>query len=106
MQTGRFNKRIQILEEVRTSDGMGGTSSFWKVLDTRYADFLPKSGREKVQAGQVVNPVEAIFRVRYTTAVKEEHRIRYNGQIWEVKSLINMEGKNIELEIGVNKVIE
>lgn len=105
MRPGRLNKRVEILRSVQSSDGQGGYSETWTIALTRYADWIPGLSKERFSNDKTENPLEGIFRVRYTSQILESDRVRYKGVEYEIVSLINKDDQDKELEIGVRKVV-
>lgn len=50
---GNLDQRVSIQTEVREPDGAGGYEVTWSTTATVWADVIPVSGREHVQADQL-----------------------------------------------------
>ena len=84
--TGRMRRRLRIEAEVRTPDGMGGTTGpTWSAVSpVVYAEEITKPGRERFEAHQVDEQATVMFRIRYRSmtgahrAVDVGENIAYN----------------------------
>ena len=105
MLSGRLQWRVEILKINRTPDGSGGYTTAWVNYATRWSDIQPLSGKERFAEGQIQNPTQIMFRLRYDPDVTAEMRIRYKGKVYQIIGQpINVRNEEIELEINAQEV--
>lgn len=91
MDAGRLNTRIQVIRQVKTSDGYGGNFSTEQVVKTIWGRRSEKSGDIGFQDGQRRHYVESEFIIRKKTAENildndilqvegETNRYRFNNK--------------------------
>jgi len=105
MNPGKMNQRIEIWSVTRSRGAQGGWEETWALYKTRWASVQLTKAQEKFKGGQIQNPVDALFRIRYVSGITEEMRIRHDGNHYEILSVINPEEANRELEIAGKKII-
>lgn len=96
---GRFNRRIDILREVRTRDGSGYITT-WPARFSRVpAEVLNLSGRESV-IGQALQSIK-VFRItiRWRPGVLETDQVVYNGLTLNIRSADDPDGSREDLVI-------
>lgn len=95
----RLNKRIDLQAFTATANGAGGFTTVWNTAATVWAEVKPAGGRE-IFAGDMVEDVESvIFTIRYMDGISPNMRISFNGNYYNIRSVINTGLKNIMLEI-------
>lgn len=99
MEIGKLDKRIKIMQSDKVSDGSGGFENELKEVKTVWAHVRPISGREFWQAQQINAEISHKIIIRYTEAVNRTNLISYNGRIFDIQYLINVDEKNKWLEI-------
>lgn len=91
MDAGRLSTRIQVIRQVKTSDGYGGNFSTEQVIKTIWAKQVEKSGDIGFQDGQRRHYVQSEFIIRKKTAENildndilqiegETNRYRFNNK--------------------------
>jgi SPP1 family predicted phage head-tail adaptor len=66
-----LDQRVTIRREVRTSDGMGGSTLSWTNLATVWAKVRPMSGREREHSDKVNAQSNYIIVIRYRSDLTE-----------------------------------
>ena len=99
IKIGDFRHRIAFQKEVKVPDGYKGYSLTWQDVITVWAAVNPLSGREYFYAHQLKNEVSHRVRIRYTTAVDEEMRIRHADRYFKIESMIDMKERREFLEL-------
>lgn len=79
---GEMQHRITILQKTRgASDSAGGNvSETWATVCTCWAKIDPKSGREFIDAAQVVRRITHLITVRARSDVTAAMRVSYSGR--------------------------
>lgn len=66
---------------------------------TVWAEVSPKTGREYDEAQKLRAETTYNITTRYFDGITAEMRIRHNGKIFEIISVLNVGGRNAELKI-------
>jgi SPP1 family predicted phage head-tail adaptor len=99
---GKLNKRITIQEQNRTPDGGGGFSVVWQSIAANpsvYASVVPLSGGEVLSMRQLENTVTHRVMIRYRSDITTAMRILNGTEVYDIKSIINIGGRNEYIEI-------
>ncbi|MCU7257896.1 phage head closure protein [Pseudomonas aeruginosa] len=95
-----FNNKIEIIEEMEDPDAfMPGEGMITKVVAYPRADVRTMKGREFADAGFTINETPMRFIIRYRKGIETYHKVRYKGQIYNIKSVANDDGLNQTLTI-------
>lgn len=83
---GEMRHRVSIELKTRGApDGSGGfASETWSTLCTVWAKLDPKTGREMLDADQVVHRVSHIIIIRYRAGINAAMRVNYQGRIMAI----------------------
>lgn len=83
---GEMRHRVVIEQKTRGApDGSGGfVSEAWSTFDTVWAKLDPKSGREMMDADQVVHRVTHIVTIRARAGITAAMRLNYGGRIMAI----------------------
>lgn len=71
----------------------------WVDVATVWAQFEPVRGREFFTSKQNFAEQVAWFRIRYRTGLTTEMRILFESKHYDIDSLVNVRGKNAQIEI-------
>lgn len=101
MRAGSMRQRISLQRKTVTRGAMGGEVVTWATQSTTWAEARPLSGNELVASEQHQGVTVVEFRIRYDSAVipKPEWRVLWGPGIYEVTSVINVDGRNRELRL-------
>lgn len=99
MRIGQLKDRVTIQNYVRTPDGYGGYTETWQDIATVWANIKPLRGREFFQAQQIQSEVTHKITIRYRNDIDETCRVKYNGQIFDIKSIIDIDNRHRFLEL-------
>lgn len=82
-----LKNRIQIQALTQTQDSQGGMVDSWATAYTVWAKIMNLSGNEKRLTNHGGNNAEARteFTVRYNAGITTNHRISYNGKLYNIK---------------------
>jgi SPP1 family predicted phage head-tail adaptor len=101
---GALRDRITIEREVSTDMGGGGSEVGWSQLAQVWAQILPVSGREQIQAAAVT--ASALYRitVRWRSDVNETHRVKLaDGTALNLRRVADPDGQRQWLELLAEK---
>jgi SPP1 family predicted phage head-tail adaptor len=87
---GKMDKRMDLLELTRTTDGQGGFTEVWNQVSSVWANLEPASGYSKFQAHQLQNPISHNAICRYRSDITPAKRLRYDSRIFLIKESLNM----------------
>lgn len=93
----RLRFRVEIQEQVKISDNIGGTSVTWKLIKTVMAEFKSLYNNQMVSgeiffAGQLTSAAYYSFVIRSCIEVNNNMRIKLRGRVFDIKKIID-EGK-------------
>ena len=83
----------------RTQDEYGSETETYTTVATAYAKIEPKKAFEKMQMMQLTTPITHKISVRYVAGINTQCRILFGSRIFNILEVINVEEKNITLEI-------
>lgn len=99
---GMLRNLVQLQSQQKVADGMGGNVLNW----IPYAVDVPmalqpwaRSARESVFAKRLETNITHHAYMRYRTDLSSDHRIVYNGRLFQIRGLINIEERNVWLEL-------
>jgi SPP1 family predicted phage head-tail adaptor len=101
-RAGELDQRIIFQRRVNTPDGMGGSSFTWvdiPELASVWAHARPKSGREVTEFQRVNAEATYLFVVRNRPDIKEEYRIAWDGEIFNIRYIPKPKKRALYLEI-------
>lgn len=104
MRSGWLRHRVTIQEKVVTRDAYGEEDFTWRDTSTVWASVEPMRGREFLQATAEQVTYDTTVRMRYGTAITPENRLTWNGQYYDVRSVVSVLEKAKELEIHCIRV--
>ena len=85
-----------------TQSAIGEPTTTWAALASTWARVEGVSGKERFSALQVQADVDFRILCRYQSDLADlapDDRVIYGSQVFDIKSVINTEGRNIQLEI-------
>jgi len=66
-------------------------------------EFLPSPGRERMRAEQIDAEPRAMFVMRYRSWVTTNHVVDIRGEIYEIHSIVDVDGRRRYLELILTK---
>ena len=83
-----LNRRITIQQATETVDDYGNVQQMWSDLAASVpAKVEQGSGREYYRAARVNAEISAVFMIRWRAGIAPQHRILYDGQIYDIASV-------------------
>ncbi len=105
IRAGQLRHKITIEKLVQTSDGQGGMNDSFAVHAAGvWAKVTPLSVRETLKNMQTEANASHLVTVRYISGVLHSMRIIFQGRILLIKSIINVDERNEELQILCDEV--
>lgn len=107
LAAGKMDRRIVIESRSVARSASGEETESWSTFATVWARFQPMTGREFYSAGGAQNvPAEtARFTVRYLAGVTPQHRITYDGKVWNIRNVAEV-GRREGVEITAEAVAQ
>lgn len=103
-RVGEMDQLINIERETLTTDAGGGSSSSWAAIASNlWAHARPKSAREIADHNRVEAPAMYLFVVRQRSDVRENDRIVWDGDYYNIRAINNRGGRNLYLEIDAER---
>jgi SPP1 family predicted phage head-tail adaptor len=99
MDIGKLNKRITIEQPSTAQDAAGGLSPTWSTFAQVWGAVEPLAGYKLFAAQQADAGVTGTVRIRYLAGVLPNMRVNYNGRYLYIKSIINTNERNEELQL-------
>ena len=100
---GRLRHRVQIQEASETRDAYGGVTTTWTTVGTVYAAIVPMhqvgQGRERLEADRIQSEVTHRITTRFRGDVTPKHRILFEGRVFELERVANVDERDRELSI-------
>jgi SPP1 family predicted phage head-tail adaptor len=107
INAGNYNKKISIYEVVISEDDAGfKTESKSIILDT-YAKVKTTKGFTLIANNTDFEKAYTNFTIRYPKVeITRDMKIEYNGKVYSIEYLNNIDEENIELEIQTKVVVK
>ncbi len=99
---GSRRRVVTLQQPVYASGSTGGDITSWTtVSDGIWAAIVPLSGREFFATAQSLESKEISHRIgiRYRSGLRPDMRIVYGTRYFDIKSVINIDERNEELEL-------
>ena len=88
-------------EEVKNATG--GLDVNWVAVVSTWVKITPLSGRETFKASKIQSEVTHSVVMRYLAGITPKLRIRFGDRYFDIKSVLNVEERNIELNLLVEE---
>lgn len=100
---GEMDKRISIIRETRTDDGLGGVTVTESTVDTVWAHARPMNGNEQDIHDRVNGQALYLFVIRYRSDILESDSIQWEGVKYNIRFLKSKGPRNLYLEIDAER---
>jgi SPP1 family predicted phage head-tail adaptor len=104
MKVVDFLHRITLQKKFTTKDPEGLPLETWQNIATIWAAIEPLRGREYFQAATVKSQNMTRFTTRYRKGITSEMRILYDSKLYDIQSIIDVEGRHQQLELMAKEV--
>lgn len=108
---GKYNKKIQIVEITQSEDSHGFVQTAEAVLLSPYASVKTTKGFTLIASNSDFEKALTNFTIRYSKTVETRYResnrnlkIKFNGKIYAIEYLNNVNEANEELEMQAKAV--
>jgi SPP1 family predicted phage head-tail adaptor len=105
MRAGSLRHRVTIQQATVTRDAIGGEVKTWEAVADRWASVEPLTGREFFSAQQEGAQLSARIRLRYLAGIVPTMRVVHGSAVYDVKAVVNVEGRSRELHLMVEEAV-
>jgi len=106
-QAGKYLDRITIERaSAGELDADGQVPVFWLTYIERFADIRETPGKERVEAGRLIEAATATIRVRRdaaTASITAADRVRARGHLWQIRGVGDLRNSHQEVELLVER---
>jgi len=100
MRAGKLRHRIEIQKVTESTDSVSGeVTREWTTIETVWGSIRPMRGTERFEASQVSPQATHKVNLRYDSRITSAHRLRFNSRIFGIEFPLNVNERNIELEL-------
>lgn len=96
---GELRHTIEIIEQVRAPDALGGAALTWATKLTTKAKIQPTSGGEAYRYDRLDAVVTHKIWIRYSPGIVPANRVRFNGRDFQILAILNLDERNRWLEL-------
>jgi SPP1 family predicted phage head-tail adaptor len=104
MNIARLNRRITLQRRESVKDDEGIVTEGWADVAAVWAAVEPLRGREYFTAAAVNQENTVRFRMRYRPGVTSEMRVLYDGRIYDINSVIDVNESHQEIQLMCEEV--
>lgn len=97
----RHTIEVRALQEV--DDNMGGQTTAWVTVWTKKAMVTPMSGFERLRSMQLNATLTHKIVTRYFAGLTPKHQILFDGRLFQIRSVINIEERNRFYELSCDE---
>lgn len=106
MKSGELRHKITIKEPIYTKISSGEKVVTYKYYAERHAKMKVISGVETEESKQLTAQNTIEWTIRYCAGIKPDFMIEYRGTEYAIKSINNLEGRNIEQIIRTVELVK
>lgn len=99
----RHRITFERLEEVE-DPVTGYRTEEWVEVAAAFARVDPMLGRERLAAMQVMEEAQTKFTTRYIAGITTHDRLVWQGEAWNIQSIVNVGGRNRETLIYATRM--
>jgi SPP1 family predicted phage head-tail adaptor len=87
---GQMRERVTLQGVTETQSSTGYPTETWSDIATRWAgvEFKEAYSKEEEMAGQNTAITNAVFRLRYDSTITQKNRVRYEGNDYDIQSIV------------------
>lgn len=106
MRAGRLRHRITIQENQPMTDAYGQPVENWVDVATVWGAVEPQRAVERFvdEANQLLASRTTLIVIRYRTGVSVESRVSWSGLTFNIRSIVNPDWRNRELQLTCEEV--
>jgi SPP1 family predicted phage head-tail adaptor len=94
MDSSKFDRLLTLQIESITRSDSGQENVTWSELPPIWAQYIPQTtGKEYYAASQIVGELDAIFRIRYRPGIKQNMRLVFGSDTYDIQDIREVERK-------------
>jgi SPP1 family predicted phage head-tail adaptor len=102
---GKFKRRGTFEKEVKTPDGIGGSTVTFAENFKAWVNVKPINGTQKLHLDALDNEVSVLVEMRYRDLdFSTRNRLKVGDRIYQLHSIINEDEENAYMEVGASYV--
>lgn len=105
MKAGWLRHRITLQTKSTTQDTYGAEQDVWTDEATVWASVEPLRGQEYFSSKQMQAEETTRIRIRYRSGITPAWRVIFGDRIFNIKSIINPQERNIFLELMCEEAV-
>ncbi len=107
INAGDYNKKISIYQVVKVEDNAGFKVPTESIVLNTFAKVKTTKGFTLIANNTDFEKAYTNFTIRYPkTEITRDMLIKYNGKVYSIEYLNNIDEKNVELEIQAKVVVK
>jgi SPP1 family predicted phage head-tail adaptor len=95
--------KVALERQALTADTAGGYEQTWVLVAHLWVSISRVRGGEAYVGGQLVENSTHIFRLRYNADIQADMRFIYDGRIFNIRSLDNVDERGLTLNVYVEE---
>lgn len=104
MRIGQLRHPVELQKFINVQDELGNQIEEWTTVATVWAAVEPVSGKEYWEARMLQAETTVKVTLRYRPGLNPvEYRLVFRGEIYEIESIINLEGRDRLLQLMCKK---
>lgn len=107
MRAGRLRNRVVIQCKTVVKDAYGAETITWATVGTYWGAVEPLRGREFMEqkADGAELSTRIVIRYQGSTAIKPEYRATWNGHLYDIQSIVEVDSRHRELQLLCREVL-
>lgn len=102
---GEFRHSITFQKLTKTQNSFGEEIEDWQDVVSAKAGIYPISGKEFFAADTISSEVTHKLNMRFLPNIKPNMRVKFGERYFDIKSIINFQERNIELQIMCSETL-
>jgi SPP1 family predicted phage head-tail adaptor len=104
LDISKLRQRVIIQEQQGVSDGGGNLTENWVDIAIVWANVKPLMGQETTIAEKLTQQLTHTVTMRYRAIAKAKNRLLFNGRVFYIEYIMNVDEKNRELRLNCREV--
>lgn len=105
MKAGELRHKVTLQQMSTTRDSFGAVVETWADVATVWAAIEPAGGRETLAGQEVTAEVTHRVRIRYRADVTPEMRANFQGRVFDIQAVLNVDGRGRELHLLCKEMV-
>ena len=103
MQLGDLDRRVRIEQCTWVTDSVGQRVAVWSTLAIVWAKVAYESGGERYEADQKIAERVVKFIVRYNSSLNETMRVVYDGSVYDILAIEDVDRERYQVLRSIRK---